>query len=129
MPDSRFFQRSQSRTLGELAPLAQAALAPGADPDLLIEDVAPLDQAGPGQISFLDNVRYRDQFKVTKAAACIVTSAMAPHAPAGTALLLTEHPYKAYARVAQIFYPDFPQRKPEKPDLNATRGLHVHPEA
>ena len=106
MADPRFFQRSQPLTLSQLAEIAGATLAEGADPSLMIEDVAPLTQAGPKQISFLDNIRYRDQFKATKAAACIVATAMQSHAPKGTALLLTDYPYKAYARVAQAFYPD-----------------------
>jgi UDP-3-O-[3-hydroxymyristoyl] glucosamine N-acyltransferase len=125
MPDPRFFKREKPKSLGDLAAVAKVSLAQGADPKLMIEDVAPLDQADPRSISFLDNIRYKDQFITTKAGACIVAPAMAAHAPQGVALLLTEHPYKAYARVAQIFYPEFPQRKPEIKGGNA----HVHPDA
>ncbi len=92
MPDPRFFRREKPRALGDLAASVKATLAPGADPQMMIEDVAPLDQAGPRAISFLDNVRYKDQFAATKAAACIIAPAMAKHAPAGVALVLTGFP-------------------------------------
>ncbi|HTK85318.1 MAG TPA: UDP-3-O-(3-hydroxymyristoyl)glucosamine N-acyltransferase [Patescibacteria group bacterium] len=126
MPDPRFFRREKPKSLGELAALTGAAISQGSDPALLIEDVAPLDQAGAGTISFLDNVKYKDQFAATKAAACIIASPMAEHAPKGISLLLTEYPYKTYARIAQSFYPDFPQKKPATVKAN---NLHVHPDA
>ena len=105
MADPRFFQRAAAKTLGQIAVIAGAELAPGVNADLQIEDVAPLDQAGAGQISFFDNVRYKPQFLTTKAAACIVAPAMAEYAPPGVALLLTSQPYQSYALVAQAFYP------------------------
>src|SRR5687768_11360204 len=110
MPDPRFHHRSGAFALGKLAEIAGAKLGEGSDPTKIMEDVAPLDQAGPSALSFLDNVRYKDQFAVTKAGACIVTPEMQERAPAGLALLLTPQPYKAYALVAQAFYPE---RKPE----------------
>src|SRR5262249_45726297 len=91
--------------------------------------VAPLDHAGASDIGFLDNIRYREQFEKTKAGACIVAPEMIKYAPKGMALLLSKNPYKSYALVAQAFYPDFPQGDFRKPELNATRGLHIHPEA
>ncbi len=106
MPDPRFFCRTAPQSLGYLAEITGATLSESADPALLIEDVAPLDQAGPGHISFLDNPRYKDDFKETKAAACIVKPEMTEWAPDGTALLLTSSPYKFYAAIAQIFYPN-----------------------
>src|SRR6185295_7816749 len=90
MADPRFFRREEPKALGDLAKLAGAALAQGADPKMMVEDVAPLDQAGARAISFLDNVRYKEQFTATKAGACIVAPAMVSHAPAGISLLLAE---------------------------------------
>lgn len=123
MPDSRFHHRSGAFALGELAEIAGAKLGQGADPAKVIEDVAPLDQAGPSALSFLDNVRYKDQFAVTRAGACIVTPEMRERAPVGLALLLTPQPYKAYALVAQTFYPE------RKPEPSIATGAFVHPDA
>ncbi|PZO84543.1 MAG: UDP-3-O-(3-hydroxymyristoyl)glucosamine N-acyltransferase, partial [Micavibrio aeruginosavorus] len=74
--------------------------------DLLIEDVAALDKAGEGQISFLDNVRYKESFITSKAPACIVAPQMVQFAPGGMTLIVSKNPYKSYALVAQAFYPD-----------------------
>src|SRR3546814_13142823 len=67
--------------------------------------VAPLDAAGPDDVSFLDNRRYVGQFGASKAGACIVSPELAERAPPGMALLLTRRPYRGYAKVAQAFYP------------------------
>ena len=75
------------------------------DPDLRLVDVAPLDRAGPEQLSFLDNRKYISSFESSMAAACIVAPSLAARAPKGMALLLSAAPYKAYALAAQAFYP------------------------
>lgn len=106
MADPRFFSRQGPYSLSSLAGIAGAELAPEADPDLQIDDVAPLSAAGPRQISFLDNKKYMDEFRASRAAACIVEPGIAKDAPAGMALLVSERPYRAYAYVAQAFYPD-----------------------
>jgi UDP-3-O-[3-hydroxymyristoyl] glucosamine N-acyltransferase len=105
MPDPRFFTAAGPFTLRHLAGLAGADLGPGADPDLALTDVAPLDAAGPGDLSFLDNRKYVTQFAATRASACIVHPGLAGRAPAGLALLLSRVPYKAYALAAQAFHP------------------------
>jgi UDP-3-O-[3-hydroxymyristoyl] glucosamine N-acyltransferase len=73
--------------------------------------VAPLDAAGPDDVSFLDNRRYLGQFSQSRAGACIVSPEFAERAPAGMLLLLTRRPYRGYAKVAQAFYPQ-PRPRP-----------------
>jgi UDP-3-O-[3-hydroxymyristoyl] glucosamine N-acyltransferase len=105
MPDPRFFRSAGPFPLGRLAEIAGASLAPGVDPARMIASVAPLDAAGPDDISFLDNRKYVDAFAASTAGACVVAPALADRAPAGMALLLTPKPYKGYALVAQAFFP------------------------
>lgn len=106
MPDPRFHHRSGPLTLGKIAEITGATLHGGADASRVIEDVAPLDKAESTSLSFLDNIRYKEQFAATKAGACIIAPEMQKHAPAGASLLLTPQPYKAYAIAAQAFYPE-----------------------
>jgi UDP-3-O-[3-hydroxymyristoyl] glucosamine N-acyltransferase len=106
MADPRFFENKGPLSIGQLAEVAGATLSDGANSDLLIEDVAPLDTAGPGHVSFLDNRKYIPTFEASKAAACIVSPAFADRAPEGMVLLLSETPYRGYARIAHAFYPD-----------------------
>ncbi|MFV3129168.1 UDP-3-O-(3-hydroxymyristoyl)glucosamine N-acyltransferase [Niveispirillum sp. KHB5.9] len=105
MADPRFFDRAGPFTLAELAARCGATVAPGTDPDLKLFDVAPLDQAGEGQLSFLDNRKYVEAFQASKAAACVVHPSLADKAPAGMALLVSNKPYRSYALCAQAFYP------------------------
>lgn len=125
MADPRFFARQPSKTLGDLASVAGGRLADDADPSLQIDDVAPLDQAGAGQISFLDNVRYKESFAQSRAAACIVSEAMAAHAPKGMALILSKNPYKSYALVAQAFYPDLYPPSDISPAAHIASGVKI----
>lgn len=104
MADARFFQVSGPVSLAELAKLTGAA--PEGDGARMLHDVAPLDVAGPQEVSFFDNVKYLDAFCATKAGACFVRPKFVSRAPAGMALLVTEEPYYAYAQVAQLFYPE-----------------------
>lgn len=110
MPDHKFFERSRAFTLSEIAELSGAELGAGAAPDYVLEDVAALDGAGSEDLSFLDNVKYKEQFLSTKAGACFVHPDFAELAPEGLQLLLSPTPYKSYALAAQAFYPD---NKPE----------------
>jgi UDP-3-O-[3-hydroxymyristoyl] glucosamine N-acyltransferase len=108
MADPRFFQRAGPYSLGALAVLSGARLARATDGNRLIEDVAPLETAGPAEVTFLDNRKYTDAFMKSRAGAAFVTEAIASRAPAGMALLVSREPYKAFARAVQAFYPPEP---------------------
>ncbi len=105
MPDTRFFKNKGPFTLGELAKCADSILADETTATVQIHDVASLDTAGKKEISFLDNRKYIDQFKNSMAGACIIHPDMAKFAPESTICLLSPMPHKAYALVAQAFYP------------------------
>ncbi len=70
--------------------------------DTAISRIATLELAGPGDLAFLANPKYRHQLAHTRAAAVI----MAPPAADGlAAAILTPQPYLYYARVAQWLNP------------------------
>jgi len=108
MADSRFFQRAGPHSLDALAALSGARLAAGADGRRLVEDVAPLETAGPADVTFLDNRKYTDVFVTSQAGAAFVTEPTVARAPAGMALLISPEPYRAFALAAQAFYPQAP---------------------
>jgi len=108
MADPRFFQRTGPKSLDALAALTGARLADPTDGGRMVEDVAPLETAGPTEIAFLDNRKYTEAFAKSRAGAAFVIEALASRAPAGMALLISREPYKAFARVAQAFYPATP---------------------
>ena len=74
MADSRFHSNSGPKTLKEIASLIDASLI--GNGDKIIQDVAPLNVCKSHDISFLDNIKYKDDFKNTKAGACIISEKM-----------------------------------------------------
>jgi UDP-3-O-[3-hydroxymyristoyl] glucosamine N-acyltransferase len=104
MADGRFFVPRGPFALGELAAIAQARLC-GGDPDQPIRDVASLADAASDQVTFLDRPRYLAQAHATRAAACLVRPAHADRLPDAVARLITDEPYRGYARIAASFHP------------------------
>ena len=100
--DARFFCRSGPYHLAVIAGVARGIAS---ERDLLFEGVAPLQTAGPNEVSFLDNRRYVSALDQTLAGAVIVHPDMAARVPARTVAIVTTEPYAAWARVAALFYP------------------------
>ncbi|MBX9804778.1 MAG: UDP-3-O-(3-hydroxymyristoyl)glucosamine N-acyltransferase [Alphaproteobacteria bacterium] len=105
MADERFYQNTGPYTIQDLAALCGASLGPNVDPNQVITDVSPLHKANAGHISCLHNPKYIDQFKQTKASACLVSPEFEKYAPKGLTLLVSSQPYRAYGQVAALFYP------------------------
>lgn len=123
-----FFERAGPFSLATVAEAAQAKAVDGADLDLPINDVRPLDSAARGDLSFLDNPKYLPVFAATGASACLVAPKFAAHAPPGAACLVTPEPYRAFARALLLFYPDALQ--PKVALENGSGGSpSVHPSA
>ena len=59
-------------TVGEIAELTRAKLRDGDPADRLITNIAPLDAAGPRDITFLDKPKYADALATTRAGACLI---------------------------------------------------------
>jgi UDP-3-O-[3-hydroxymyristoyl] glucosamine N-acyltransferase len=106
--DARFFRRTGPHTLERIASLLGTQA--GA-PEKLIHGVAPLQNAGPDEVSFLDNRRYAPALDKTKAGAVIVHPELAAKVPAGCVALVTPEPYVGWAKVSALFFP-FPEAKP-----------------
>ena len=85
--------------------MSGARLLRAEDGARLFSDVAPLETAGPADVSFLENRRYIEAFVRSRAGAAFVDEKAAEQAPPGMALLVSKEPYKAYALAAQAFYP------------------------
>lgn len=108
MADPRFFHLAGPFTAADLASRIGAQIAGAADPDRILTDVAPLDTAAATHVTFLENPKYRDVFRSTRAGAAIVAPDAVAVAPEGLVLLVSPAPYRAYALAARAFYPDAP---------------------
>lgn len=88
-------------TLGQLAEALGATLK---GPEALqITGLATLQDAGPGQLSFLANKQYRKYLDDSQAAAVLLKAEDAEGFP-GNALIVPD-PYLAYARISHLFDP------------------------
>lgn len=87
-------------TLGELA--AYLALPIGeAEPSLPLHGVAPLGEAGPGELAFVADKRYLSALADTRAG-CVLLKAQW-HEQSPVPALCTEDPYLSYARASALF--------------------------
>lgn len=93
-------------TIAELAQLIGADIV--GDPELEIHALAPLDKAGPGEISFLANKRYAKAVQESSAAALISERALER---SDITYLVCQNPYLAFAKVLTFLHA--PRAKPE----------------
>jgi len=128
MGEPVFFTRSSPLTLAEVAELSGAGLPEGA-PDLVVENVAPLGEAGPRDLSYMDNARYAEDLASTKAGICLVSRRFAGQVPAGTLALVVQEPYRAYAAILTRLYPEALRPGSSFGATGQSPGSYVHPSA
>ena len=92
---------SRSHTAAALA--ERFGLALRGDGDAVVDSVGTLANAGPRQLSFLANPRYRRQLAGSAAGVVVVREDEA--AEPGRTLLLAPDPYVAFAKIAPLFDP------------------------
>ncbi len=87
--------------LGSLA--AQLGCQLDGDGDIEVARVAAIDEAGPGDLTFLATSKYASLVATSRASAIIATADVGP---APCALLRTANPYLAFARATRLLYPE-----------------------
>jgi UDP-3-O-[3-hydroxymyristoyl] glucosamine N-acyltransferase len=73
------------------------------DAALRIEGLAPLEAAQPTDLSFLSNLRYRQQLDASRAGCVIVAPALREQARARGACIVVDDPYLYFARLTQLW--------------------------
>ncbi|MDQ2925336.1 MAG: UDP-3-O-(3-hydroxymyristoyl)glucosamine N-acyltransferase [Acidobacteriota bacterium] len=86
--------------LNEMAERLGAALA-GGDGETEVMGVAGIEEAGPGEVTFVANPKYAALARTTRAAAVIVEPGFAE---TSVPTLRVENPYLAFARAIECFY-------------------------
>lgn len=89
--------------LGELAGAIDASLE--GDPELVVTGVAPLEGAGPSDLSFLANPRYEEAARSSGAGALVVGL---DYTPNGQNVLRSDNPYLTFARAVELLLPEAP---------------------
>lgn len=112
-------ERREPTSLSVLADLVGGCVS--GDPSITVSGVAPLDLAGPGQISFLANPKYQSKLSNCQAAAIIVHPSLKENLK--TPLVLSDNPYLAFAKILNFF------EVPPFVGQGVMAGAHVHPDA
>jgi UDP-3-O-[3-hydroxymyristoyl] glucosamine N-acyltransferase len=73
--------------------------------DCEIAAIAPPDEAGANDLSFIEQDRYLPSLKKSRAAAVLVRSHHADQVPAGVRALVVDNPYLMMARASALFTP------------------------
>jgi len=112
-------------TLAELA--ARVGGEVQGDGALRVEGVGPLEEAGPSQLSFFSNKKYRKAFEASRAGAVVVDAGT--EVPAGRTVLRAPSAYLAFAKISTLFHPPR-EALPEVSPLAAVHPTaHVDPSA
>ena len=93
--------RAPVRTLGEIGRAAEADVE--GSPDTVIHGVAGLEDAKPGELSFLAHPRYEPALASTQATAVILAPGVS--CPEHVQALRAKDPYLALARILHLFDP------------------------
>lgn len=89
------------------------------DAQLCIDGLAPLERAGPTQLSFLSHPKYQHLLSASTAGCVIVSPPFQALAAARGSCIVTDQPYLYFARVTQLW----------KKTLAAPTGPLIHPSA
>lgn len=127
--DPRFFARLGPFDLARVAAAAGGQIDKAAPAALELSGVAPLQAAGPLEVSFLDNRRYAGVLRASRAGAVIVHPVMRDQVPPGTVAIVTAEPYLGWARVAALFHPAPPPVPGIAPSAVVDASARIDPSA
>jgi len=111
--------------LAELAERVGGEVA--GDAGAVIVRVAPLDEAGPGDLSFFANRKYRRSFEESRASAVVVEPDEG--VPAGRTVLRAKNAYLAFAKISTLFHPPQQAVPDSSPQAFVHPAAQVHPSA
>jgi len=97
------------------------------DAGTVVHGVAPLDRAGPGEVTYLAGPRHRRSLPETNAAAVILTESFRPECP--VAALVCENPELVFARVVEALAGERQKRAGIHATAWVDDGAEVHPSA
>lgn len=109
--------------LSEIARVLACEMHADNDPEIL--GVAGIEEAGPGELTFVSNRKYIRHMRDTKASAII----LGPDVPAvSIPSLRTENPYLAFARVLELFHTPIVSDPGIHPSAIIAEGAQIGPE-
>lgn len=103
MADPRFYDNAGPLSLAQVVELTGGKTA--AAVDVCVADVAALDAAGAGQISYCDGPKFKAALEKTQAGVVLVGAALAASVPVSAIAVVCDRPQLAFAKIATALYP------------------------
>jgi UDP-3-O-[3-hydroxymyristoyl] glucosamine N-acyltransferase len=103
----RIFDSVAELSVSEIAERVGGAVA--GDPSVRVGAVAPLAEAGPGDLSLVANARYLPYVQSSRAAAVLVTHDLADQIDVPVAQVRVKDAHAALAVLLPLLYPDLPR--------------------
>ena len=129
MSESRFFEPPSGLTIGEIVALTGAQPRAGTDLSVRVNNVAPLDMAGSGDLTYVESGKYLDRLTTTRAGACLLGSKHEAKAPNGTIVLVSREPHRDFTAVARKMYSNALRPASLFDGAGVAPGAFVHPTA
>ncbi|HAT9730950.1 TPA: UDP-3-O-(3-hydroxymyristoyl)glucosamine N-acyltransferase [Legionella pneumophila subsp. pneumophila] len=105
MSNYQFTKPAGPFRLSELAKISGATLYEGKGETFTVSGLAKLSEATSNDLVMLHQKKYVKELKNTAARVCIIRPDYVKYAPDSMYLLVHPNPYKAFALIAQAFYP------------------------
>lgn len=133
MIDQRFYKSVgpfSVKEVLEFCSIESVQWGEGVTPHHKISNIAPLENAGPDDLSVLHNPKYVTSFQQSKAGFCLATAECAATAPRTMTVLVTAFPYRAFGIISDRFYPHHeacisPQTSSIHPSAQIGEGCHI----
>jgi UDP-3-O-[3-hydroxymyristoyl] glucosamine N-acyltransferase len=106
-----------------VAQLAQGELV--GDGAIRLSGFAPLDRAGPGDLSFLATNRYLAQFQASKAGAVLCTAESRDTAGGPPTRIVVKNVHQTMLRILRLLFPDPPRPKGIEPTAIIGKGAVI----
>ncbi|KIZ43467.1 LpxD N-terminal domain-containing protein, partial [Rhodopseudomonas palustris] len=129
MKGTGFFADATPLSVADIIAITGAEALGDADLGRVFTDVAPVDLAGPDDLTFIADSKFATQLPASKAGAVLTTQRFAGQAPAGAVVLQVRKPYEAFVAVARKLYPSSLRPTSVFGTVGIAPGAHVHPSA
>jgi UDP-3-O-[3-hydroxymyristoyl] glucosamine N-acyltransferase len=106
LTEPHFLRHPPGLTVGEIAALTGAELQDVTNHSQRITNVAPIDLAKAGDLTFVDSAKFANALTSTRASAVLISEPLHCLVPSGLPVLITPEPYKCFVLVARELYPD-----------------------
>ncbi len=105
MTENRFFELSGPFAISDIANWTDGHFLTNERATRSISNVASLDDAGPGDLTFFASTKYQENLSATKAGAILVSEKHQNLVPNSNAAIVVEDPRSAFADMTLRFFP------------------------